>query len=454
VSVGTLTRLTRRVPALARAGAAIGLMWGFFAWGLGAVFRALSSLDALAARTASSTLGVAWARIVKDVLDDAWNVWASTLGPLFLVATLAIPLGMLARTVARARARAGQKDPLDAVRDLAAAHPRATRAVLLGPALLWFSSVVLQIGMCIRDCGGHSMFGLEAVYTFGMFVIGCTSGAAALGIDFVTRRGLRLLLQPTIQPEEKATKSADDRVTFDAVAVTTETRAAVAAMVALPFVTLLAIDAANLGQAGTEAALMAYVALAIAGTLAFRRASRIAVGVDGVFVTGTSRTRFFPYAALDGARAKGTDIELIRGSSVVLRLQLHGEDATQKDAILSRIQEAIEGAKAGATAGAGQVVAAATEDQLSRLAEGGADYRAPALTREQLWSLVEGPEHDRRTRTAAARALAKTGNDEERRRLRVAAEHCAEPQVRVLLLEMADDEDEPLLEGGVARLAR
>ena len=90
----------------------------------------------------------------------------------------------------------------------------------------------------------------------------------------------------------------------------------------------------------------------------------------------------------------------------------------------------------------------------------------PALTRDQLWTLVEGPEHDRETRTAAARALATTGSEGERARLRIAAEHCAEPKVRVELLGIArgatvaerelalDEEEQALAATPPLRLAR
>ncbi len=68
----------------------------------------------------------------------------------------------------------------------------------------------------------------------------------------------------------------------------------------------------------------------------------------------------------------------------------------------------------------------------------GTDVRT---TRDQLWALVEGPEHDAEARTRAARALARTHTPDESTRLRVAAAHCAEPRVRVLLEELAEEEE-------------
>ena len=87
---------------------------------------------------------------------------------------------------------------------------------------------------------------------------------------------------------------------------------------------------------------------------------------------------------------------------------------------------------------AAQLVASATAEHLTRVAAGGADYRAASLSREDLWALIEGPAVDAASRQAAAQALARTNDDSERVRLRVAAEHCADPSVRVALERLAE----------------
>jgi hypothetical protein len=91
---------------------------------------------------------------------------------------------------------------------------------------------------------------------------------------------------------------------------------------------------------------------------------------------------------------------------------------------------------------------AVTRD-LVRAAEGAADYRSPALARDQLWGMVEGVEYEAASRVAAATALARTAGSVDRARLRVAAERCAEPRLRVELLEVAEvaedeEQDAPL----------
>jgi hypothetical protein len=138
---------------------------------------------------------------------------------------------------------------------------------------------------------------------------------------------------------------------------------------------------------------------------------------------------------------------LLRGDDVVLRLLLHGDDAARRDAILARITERIARAHDARAAVAVQIVASATRDDLARAAAGAGDYRLASLTRDPLWALVEGPETAGAERTAAATALVSHADDEERTRLRVAADLCAEPQTRVALHEIAGDEarDAPAL---------
>ncbi len=83
-------------------------------------------------------------------------------------------------------------------------------------------------------------------------------------------------------------------------------------------------------------------------------------------------------------------------------------------------------------------MSSSSKDELARVASGGADYRAASLSREALWALIEGPAVDADARRAAAEALATTSDVAERARLRIAAEHCADPRVRVALAELAE----------------
>jgi hypothetical protein len=431
--MGALMRSMRRVPPVVRAVLALAAGWAF----------SVGVLDRQTGWIRHWLNGHGWldAEIAFANLQGVFR--QSALDPLLFFASFAVPVALLVRMVARARVRAGLPDPLDRVREWTAAHSKLTRAALALPAVAWFASPTRHVVYSLLYGHGLNMrpaadvlarLGMPVYAYFELFV--CVMAVTSLGVYSGMKSGLRAFLSPTVGPEGASAKP-DERIGFDAVAVTAETRTAVALMALLSVVTVVVMQSANLRSTGVQAWLAAYVAVAVAGVVAFRRASRVAVGVDGVFVTGTSRSRFVAYKDLESVRARRSDIELLHRGRVILRLQLHGEDATQRDAIVARIAEAIEKAKAQATAALGEIVGAVSEDQLARLAEGARGYRTQSVTRAELWSLVEGPEHDAQTRTAAARALVTTGDANEKTRLRVAAGKSAEPRVRVALEGLA-----------------
>jgi hypothetical protein len=387
-----------------------------------------------------------------------WAVGTTVLlGAALLVGTVALPLVWLARIVARARLRATGADALAHLRGWVSAKPRAVRALLAAPSLLGVGASLL---------GTNAMFWLACqqrgllqtlVWVLGLWVL---PGA---GLWLVGRASLRGLLAPLADEAGGAAEGADGFL-FSAVAVTPETRAAVGALslVSVAAVALFAaVPVTVLTGPGALAAIVAYVAAAAAATAAFQRASRVALGFDGVLVTGSSRTRFFAYRDLDEVEtARGGDIVLRRHGRVALRLQLHGEDAARSGAILERLRDAIARAKDPGGGGAHALADAASAVLLARAARGDADYRTAGATREEIWELVEAASTGGTTRAAAAAALAPELDGDGRARLRVAAQRCAEPAVRRTLLRIAGgdeaegEEEEPLAEPSRARVLR
>ena len=366
-------------------------------------------------------------RAVTTIFDGV----AFTFGFTLFVASLGVPLAFAARMVARARVRAGHADPLDRSRRWTAAHPLGTAALL---AALPTATQAIFI---------HWMNGwwwLPWPMLVGVAV------ACGLGQRAIARRGLRALLSPTLHGEEAtaAPRAVDpDELHFDAVAVTAEAKGAVAALAAVSLgvaAWIASLPILSLFRDPRVFAVMgAYVGVAAGAALAFRRASRIAVGLDGVYVGGSSRPRFFAFRDVDEARERHGDLELVRRGRVLLRLQFHGEDAARREAIGARIRDGIARASAAARDAAANFVASASSTTVARSAHGGADYRVPSVSRDALWSLVEGQGVHAEARAAAARVLADTGDAPERDRLRVAAERCADPKLRVVLEEFAED---------------
>jgi hypothetical protein len=460
--MGKLRSWSSRIPNAVKAGTVPAAMWLFLEWGLHPFFGLFHRVNRAA--DLAGWIDRFRSDAFRDAINGAQNISELALILLVFSTAMVVSTGLVVRHLARARVRARFADPLEAARRVWSKHPLATRALLAMPGLAWAGLWLFGTIYGIGHWGSYSMYGhlarspvvhaMHDSYNLAMGALGALGAAAGFGIYALGRAGSRALFSPVdIEPQADLEETVA-RVHFDAVAVTPETRAAVAAMALLPLAVVLAGRGLSSGQ--TELLLATYVATAIGGVLGFRRASRVTIGYDGIYVGGSSRPRFFAYRAIDAARSKGSGLELLHGERVVLVLQLHGKDAAHHTALLERISQAIAKAHEGESAAAGQVVLGASEKELTRLAGGAADYRAPALTREQLWELVEGPEHDRATREAAAKALAVTGDSEERERLRVAAEHHAEPRSRVVLKELAmlEDEDELAEPGGFARFVR
>ncbi len=375
---------------------------------------------------------------LEVLFQMATDVLTSSFFAALTVATLGIALGFLGRTLARARVRAGLADPLERARAFVNAHsPARARLLTVTPAALW---IALNVRHYLHIASDRSIYAVLPGIVLPALV-------GLLGQVVLARRGLAALLAPTLDEHEPRREEAEaEGFTFDAVAVTNETRAAVGGVAAFSLSMALAVTAlpvASMRSPAFLAALASYIALTAGAALAFRRASRVAIGVDGVHVRGSSRSRFYGFRDVDRARVSGSDLELLRGTRVVLRLQLHGEDAARRDALLARLQAAIARAAAERDEPAVSFVGGASRADLTRAAEGGGDYRQQAVSREQLWSVLEGPTVATAARRAAAEALAGSRDPAERARLRIAADRCAEPAVRVRMEELLHDDEAP-----------
>ena len=404
-----------------------------------AAFVAAYALPIFLARThAIHNLGMLVWRLDTDHvgLDRLFEMVSGVVGPSYgaalMVATVGVALGYLARTIARARVRAGERDPLERFRAFVAARPRRTSVLVALPALLWSALITWWHLRTFDDVR-------PSAHLPGLLI---PAALVLLVHVALLQRGLRALLAPTLDASEIGGEEARaDGFTFDAVAVTRETRAAVAGVAALSAAMTAAVFVVpmpRMHDPSFVAGLAAYVALTAAAAALFRRASRISIGLDGIFVRGSSRARFYAYRDIDGAAARGSDLVLLRGERVVLRLQLHGKDASRRDALLGRLQAAISRAAAERDAPATSFVSGASTADITRAAEGGGDYRQQAVSREQLWAVLEGPAIDSVSRRAAAEALARSQDPAERARLRVAAEQCAEPSVRLRMHELIE----------------
>jgi len=353
------------------------------------------------------------------------------LSPGFLaIACVATIGGVLARAVGAARLREGRPDPLEWLRS----RPRLQRGIRNTPAALlslpWLLWTLVNAGE-LRERGNTLAGWLPGE------ISGLLASAGIIGLTYLgTRAGLRALLAPLEGESETEQPKNAGEIVFSAVAVTARTRAVVAGFAAAT-VAMVGLTLTGPSDPRFLWVLAGYMATALSVPFLFQRASRIAVGIDGVWVRDASRTRFFAYRDLDEARARGADLELVAGGRAVLRLQMQGDDAGRRDEVLARVNETLAGSRAESGRAGERVVQAMPRGLVVASAMGADSYRLPSISREQLWDLVEGPASDASTRTAAAEALSVALDDSDRARLRVAASRCAQPRLRVALGTLA-----------------
>ncbi len=347
-------------------------------------------------------------------------------GAALLAATFAVPLGLVARAFARRRLRAQDVDAFAKVRAHLDSKPRTLRRLSAGAAV----GVAALAPFVVGDHLGRWTPSFAIGFAAALMLAG--AGVAALARSLVRR-----VVAPFDAAERGPVGADADGMFFSAVAVTREARAVVAVFALASLAMLAFLIAAPLNPTELAAPVAAYVTAASAAALAFRRMSRIALGVDGLLVSGTSRTRFYAYKDLDEVSVSAFgDVVLKKDERVVLRLQIHGDDAPRTTAIVSRIQASISHAAAAADDGA-QRLAERSPAVLAQAARGDGNYRSPGATRDALWEIVESGASNASARAAAARALAQKPSARDRQRLRIAAEQCVDPSARAELLRIA-----------------
>lgn len=363
------------------------------------------------------------------------NILRSGYGVALAFATFFMPAGFLVRVLGRARARAGFRDPLEGLRTFTTARGVLARVLLLIGPVLWAFFATRYI----RRLGVDA----EATEWTSFAVPALAMVAAQFAL---LRRGLRAFVAPVLDEQEIAAEQNADGLTFRAVAVTRESRAAVAAMGVASLAMLVASYSLKVStlmhHPVFQASLLGYLALAAGASIFFVKASRINVGLDGVYISGTARARFVPFREVDDVQVSGSNLDLMRGATRVLRLQLHGEDALRKNALAERIRAAIATAEQHRDEPAVAFVHGADVEKIQRAAEGAASYREVTPSREKLWDVLESPAIEAKARAAAAAALAASSDEGERERLRKMGESCAEPFVRTRIAELLDDRAE------------
>jgi hypothetical protein len=187
---------------------------------------------------------------------------------------------------------------------------------------------------------------------------------------------------------------------------------------------------------------------------AFLGPAELVVGADGIIVRQNFSSTFVPFgriASIDpGPPERGRRVGL--GASLVLRLtdgsevrartrHLMGDPRAE---LLARIADARRAWEAGGASGSALAQLdrngrspAAWRTAMRALLATPEDYRAQAITRDALVEVLESPAAPAERRVAAALALA--DDEGARPRIRIAAQACADTDLREALEDAAED---------------
>jgi hypothetical protein len=210
--------------------------------------------------------------------------------------------------------------------------------------------------------------------------------------------------------------------------------------------TLLRQEGASL-TAGLTLPLLLVAILAIQ----VRSSGLLDVGADGLLLRRLAARRFISYSALDEVSAVDGFLGLALSSGERIRLHAGARAA----AVASRIEEARNAFREGRDRvdplidPAGRTVDRWLSDLRSARPVA---YRDAHLDADNLWRVLDSTGAPATRRAGAALALSPSLDDASRGRLRVAAEACAEPRLRVVLERVAGGASDAELEEALAPL--
>jgi hypothetical protein len=188
---------------------------------------------------------------------------------------------------------------------------------------------------------------------------------------------------------------------------------------------------------------------------------RVVVGTDGIRIRRlSSRWRFVPFSQLRAAETDGRDVVITLENGKVFRFHSPGGKGWRPLAFADRGEEGVKVVERITEGIARQTHAHSSGSALARgsrttrewlralsvSSDQRASFRAPAIPPDELWRVVADPTMATTARAGAAAALQSTLDDEGRTRMRVLADACASPKLRVALETTASAKDESELE--------
>ncbi len=215
------------------------------------------------------------------------------------------------------------------------------------------------------------------------------------------------------------------------------------------------------GAGALVAFLAVFVVLFVALFAAVRAAwgpAKLIIGADGIVVDRPFRDEFVPHARLASIKINHDLVVFVLDDGTRVRARARHLDDVQRGELRARLDAAKaafdrgdDSAESLARLDRGGRTIDAWRGALRALLHQQGSYRATPLTREQLLAVLESPAAPAERRLAAAVSLSAAGDAEIATRIRVAAEACARPRVRIALAGVADGAvDDAAIEAAIA----
>jgi hypothetical protein len=247
------------------------------------------------------------------------------------------------------------------------------------------------------------------------------------------------------------------------------------AVLALQMFVALAVFGSNVGAVLATLPSAVILALLFGWLVGFLR-GRLVVGAEGFTTRWLFRERFVAFRDVTAVGGKGrfvnrslldTEVQLTSGRRLRLRTveapNTEEERGAEGRAMLAHVQESFNRSRRLLE---GSVDVPSLVERGSRSARewlsgldalvrgGGSRYRVAAVSAEMLTDLTNDPSATVESRVGAAAALVRMDDDALRTRVRVAAEGCAESELRDTLLALSDARDDVTTEAALASLRR
>jgi hypothetical protein len=169
---------------------------------------------------------------------------------------------------------------------------------------------------------------------------------------------------------------------------------------------------------------------------------QVHVGADGLLVATRIAPTFIAWSEIDAVERYDRGVVVRRrGGDLEIPMSQPGKSANDFDrvlqqALIARAAQALEAYRRGQGPDAAARVARRGRPHavwLRDLFDREGSFRTAPILDEQLWAVVESPAAEATARAGAAAVLARTAGDEGRSRLRIAADACTAPRLRIVL---------------------